>query len=111
MFKDSAIKRLFFERFSAVREEDGSVSGVLYPPNEHLEVLAFKKSLAGLFSIDVSSSSWTEAGSSLVLVQEVEGQGVGGLTRKTTAIDRESGVVTKASLSGIGGTGKLIPTT
>ena len=50
-------------------------------------------------------------GSSLVLVQEVDEEGrggVGGLTRKTTAIDRESGVVTKVSLSGIGGTGRLI---
>ena len=90
-----------------MREEDGRVSGVLYPPDEPLDVLAFKKTLAELFSIDASTSSWSEDGSRLVLVEEVEEERVGGGGQKTTAINRESGVVTEVTLSVISGTGKV----
>ena len=92
-----------------MREQNGRVSGVFYPPDESLEVVAFKKSLAGLFSIEASSSSWSEEESSLVVVQEVEGthsqQAVGGRNTKTTSIDRETGTVTDISLTETGGTG------
>lgn len=96
-----------------MREENGRVSGVFYPPDESLEVIAFKKSLAGLFSIEAgSSSSWSEEGSSLVVVQEVEGthsqQAVGGRNTKTTSIDRETGTVIDVSLTGTGGAGKSL---
>ena len=84
-------------RFSAVRE-NGRISNVLYPPGESLAVLAFKKTLAKLFSVDTVSSSWSKDEQSIILTREWverEGHGVGTKhVSKTTTIDAVSGAVT-----------------
>ena len=91
-----------FVRFSALREGDGSISTVLYPSGESLTVLAFKKTITDLFSVDVSSSSWSEDDDSVVLSQErTETQGVGVGTKivsKTTTIDAVSGAIVEVTV-------------
>ena len=59
-----------FNRFSIVRESNGTISTVYYPSGEPETVLAFKKTLAGLFSVDVVSSDRSAAGDRAVLVHE-----------------------------------------
>ena len=84
---------------------DGRVSSVLYSSHETFEVIAFKKSLAALLSVDGSSGSWSDEGSSVVVIQE--GQTVGERTSKTTVVDRDSGAVTRVTLVEHRGTGEL----
>ena len=98
-------KNIFF-RFSVVRESDGAVTSVLYTSDEPLTVLAFKKTLAALLSVDTSSSSWSEDGSSMVLVQEKVEGGKG--YSKSTTIDRASGAVVEVIMTENSGRGEAI---
>ena len=85
-------------RFSVVRDRDGGISSVLYPPGESRTVLAFKKTLAKLFSVDTDSSVESDTEEGVVLTNEwVETEGNGATIkqiRKTTTIDSISGAVT-----------------
>ena len=85
-----------------MRKRDGSISTVLYPPGESPTVLAFKKTIADLFSVDIGSSSESENNDSVVLSQEkTESHGVGvgvKIVSKTTNIDSVSGAVVEVTV-------------
>ena len=89
-------------RFSAVRDRDGGISSVLYPPGESPTVLAFKKTLAKLFSVDTDSSVESETEEGVVLTNEwAETEGNGAAikqVRKKTTIDSISGAVTNVDI-------------
>ena len=95
-------------RFSIKRADDGSINKVFYPSNESSSVVAFKKKLAQLLSVDVSSSSWREEGLSVVLVLDsvTEGESVGMRTHKETTIDRANGAISVAAADEHVSTGK-----
>ena len=78
-----------FNRFSIVRESNGTISTVYHPFGEPETVLAFKKALAGLLSVDAVSSDWSAAGDRAVLVHEAlnHRQTVRVHVRKTSTID------------------------
>ena len=54
-------------RFSAVKDGDGTISEVRYPASEPASVTAFKKSIAGLFSLSPENSEGGMVGSDFVL--------------------------------------------
>ena len=85
-----------------MRERDGSISTVLYPSGESLAVLAFKKIIADLFSVDIGSSSQSEIDDSVVLSQErTESRGVGvgaKIVSKTTTIDAVNGAILEVTV-------------
>lgn len=101
LVKNSLLRALhlsFSHRFSAIRDKDGIISYVLYPPGEPHAVLAFKKTLAKLFSIDTDLSVQSETEEGVVLTNEwVETEGDGATVKqvsKTTTVDSISGAVT-----------------
>lgn len=87
---------MFIFRFSVIRNDNGSISTVYYPPNESSTVVAFKKKLAQLISVDVSSSiNWWEDDDNVVLAQETLaiGQAVNMTICQTTTINKINGII------------------
>ena len=58
-----------FLRFSVVRQSNGSIETVLFPPSETDIVLAFKKTVAKLFSVDAEFGEREDAGGGRVFTQ------------------------------------------
>lgn len=76
-------------------EGDGIVSSVLYEAGGSHRVLALKKMLAGLLSVDQNSGTWSDNGDSVVVTHEGPPRADGVSATKTTTIDRENSVITE----------------
>ena len=91
--------QLSHNRFSAMREKDGTISNVFYQSEDSQRLLALKKTLAGLFSVDLASGSWFGDGVSVVAIHDgVNDPPAGGLrVSKKTTIDRTNRVITEVA--------------
>ena len=73
------------------------MTGVLHTPDEPLHVLAFKKTLAQLFSVNTDSGSWSEEGSNIVIVEEMSRNNQ--RISKSMTVDKASGETVEVTLT------------